>query len=225
MNNKGISLTEVLVTCCIVAIMGSVAVVNFTSHRDPVEKSQLFQSAKLWSAKVDTCLLNVGGWKIEGRTRPPCKIGGNSNFADKFKKRLGWECPVKNPQEDSTKAGPGCFPHFSGDDFYCLAIQKEVKGKKYQCVVHFDIEKRREKIYCGTPSSSSYDTVTCGESHNYTNLKLANQNKWPEGSSTPTEQKDPNISDGNGGDDTDTQQPPPKNQEAPKDGPRHTLTD
>ena len=182
-NNKGISLTEVLVTCCIVAIMGSIAVVNFGSHRDPVEKNQLFQSAKLWSAKVETCLLNVGGWIIERpaglSNKPPCKVGGDSNFASKFKTRLGWDCPVENPQEDNTKAGPGCFPHFS-NNFYCLAIQKEVKGKKYQCVVHFNIEKRKDKIYCGTPAS--YESVDCGDSPSYTDLNEANQNKWPDGS-------------------------------------------
>ena len=32
MNKKGITLTEVLVTCCIVAIMGSIAIVNFGSY-------------------------------------------------------------------------------------------------------------------------------------------------------------------------------------------------
>ena len=52
MNNKGISLTEVLVTCCIMAIMGSIAVVNFGSSDDPIEKRQLFQSANLWIKQV-----------------------------------------------------------------------------------------------------------------------------------------------------------------------------
>ena len=211
MNKKGITLTEVLVTCCIVAIMGSIAIVNFGSYNDPVEKSQLFQSAKVWSARVKTCILNVGGWKIKrfskpgddpcpaGETEPcqvarHCRVGGNSNFANKFKTRLGWDCPVENPQEDSTKAGPGCFPYFSDDDFYCLDIRKEKRGTKYQCIVHFNIKNHREKIYCGTPAS--YESVSCGDSPTYTNLKEADKNKWPEDSapSTTTGLGDANMS-------------------------------
>ena len=163
MNNKGISLTEVLVTCCIMAIMGSIAVVNFGSSDDPIEKRQLFQSANLWIKQVNNCLLSVssmGGWTTkrfskgnetcsDGEIEPcqkakPCKVGGGAHNQNiKFKQRLGWNCPVKN--QGTSKNQPGCFAHFlkeNGDEkWYCLAIQKEVKGKKYQVVVHFDIEK------------------------------------------------------------------------------------
>ena len=189
-NNKGISLVEVLVTCGLLAIMGSIAVVNFGSYRDPVEKSQLFQSAKLWSAKVKTCILNVGGWKIErpaGGNPRPCGVwcGPNScPHKNKLKTKIGYDCP--------SEATCSVFTDTTGNEFYCFNIQKEKRGTKYQCIVHFNIKRHREKIYCGTPAS--YESVDCDDSYDYTaNLKEANENKWPDDSDTSTQQADPNA--------------------------------
>ena len=190
MNNKGITLTEVLVTCCIVAIMGSIAIVNFGSYEDPTQKKELYQSAKVWSARVKTCILNVGGWKIKrfskanescptGESEPcktitPCRVSGDGHTpkdAKKFKQKLGYDCPGD------------CLGKVGGD-FYCLDIRKEKRGTKYQCIVHFNIKNHREKIYCGTPASYNTLNNNCGASPTYTDLKEAKQNKWPEASST-----------------------------------------
>ena len=196
-NNKGISLTEVLVTCGLVAIMGGIAVVNYGSHRDPVEKRQLFQSAKLWSAKVKTCILNVGGWVIEredSRWSPrPCRVGKGSpgTHKIKFKQRLGWDCPTEKQESDKSE---GCFSNFSDHDkFNCLDIRQKKRGTKYQCIVHFNIEKHTEKIYCGTPPTyRTLSKTTCGSDNpSYTDLKEANENKWPEPSNTQQGRGDP----------------------------------
>ena len=69
-NNKGISLTETIITLGVLGVLASIAVVNFGSHRDPVEKRELFQSAKVWSMQVKNCLLNfssMGGWEVRKR--------------------------------------------------------------------------------------------------------------------------------------------------------------
>ena len=192
-NNKGISLTEVLVTCGLVAIMGGIAVVNLGSHRDPVEKSQLFQSAKLWSMKVENCINNLssmGGWEItnaKGAKERPCGVwcGPNScNHRNKLRNKIGYNCP--------SEATCSVFTDSTKDKFYCFDIRKEKRGKKYQCIVHYNIKRKRDVIHCGTPSS--YESVDCDDTYDYTaNLKPANQNKWPEPSSTPNRQGDANI--------------------------------
>ena len=91
--------------------MGSIAIVNFGSYEDPTQKRELYQSAKVWSARVKTCILNVGGWQIErpgGESQTPCRVGGGpKSHKNKFKKQLGWDCPVEKQPADQYQAG--CF--------------------------------------------------------------------------------------------------------------------
>ena len=188
-NNKGISLTEVIITLGILGVLAGIAVANFGSHKDPTYKNQLLQSAKIFSMRVKNCILNVsgmGGWKImqygpSDTTEPsqpmwPCKA---TNKAE-LKKKIGWDCP-----SDSTCTGVVD----SAGEFYCLDIRQDIKGKKYQCIVHFNIEKHTEKIYCGTPAS--WATVSCGDSPSYTTVKESDKHKWPEPSNTPQGRGDP----------------------------------
>ena len=58
-NNKGFSLTEVVVTCAILAIIGGIGLANFGSYEAPTQKRELLQSAKIFSMSVKNCLLNV----------------------------------------------------------------------------------------------------------------------------------------------------------------------
>jgi len=190
-NNKGISLTEVLVTCCIVAVMGGIAVVNFGSHRDPVEKRQLFQSAKLWSAKVKNCLLNfssMGGWEVRKPTWTkcpddclyPCRVVDSvlSDSKKNLKEKLGWDCPSDH-----------CRGYLDAHDkWYVMDIRKEVKGTKYQVIVHFNIENQDESIYCRTNANyhgvgqSDYNSSPSYASWNANNTDK--QCEWPKDSKT-----------------------------------------
>ena len=164
-NNKGFSLTEVVVTCGILAIIGGIGLANFGSYEDPTQKRELLQTAKVFSMRVKNCILNVssmGGWKIKQADNSymyPCKAMNN----DELKDKLGWECPGD------------CVGHL-GSDFYCMDIQKTKKGTKYQCIVHFNIEKQSEEIYCGTPEN--FATVSCANNPTtYTGLKVS-KTKW-----------------------------------------------
>ena len=71
MNNKGISLTEVVVTCGILAIIGGIGLANFGSYEAPTQKRELLQTAKVFSMRVELCLNNVlsmGGWVVKKPT-------------------------------------------------------------------------------------------------------------------------------------------------------------
>ena len=66
-----------------------------------------------------------------------------------LRKKLGWKCP-----------GDHCQGYVdSGDTWYVLDIRKEVKGTKYQVIVHFNIKDKNESIYCRT-NASYYDVVS-----------------------------------------------------------------
>ena len=193
-NNKGFSLTEVVVTCGILAIIGGIGLANFGSYEDPTQKKELLQSAKIFSMRVKNCILNVssmGGWKIKQADNTymyPCKATDKAEL----KKFLGWDCP-----SDSTCEGV----MDAGGKFYCLNIQKEKKGTKYQCIVHFNIDRQNEEIYCGTPTSWEAFTVSsCVSSPTYqADLKLSDT-KWQDeaGLSTPKKQGDANVGVGGG---------------------------
>ena len=190
-NNKGITLAEVIITLGVLGVLASIAVVNYGSHKDPTYKNQLLQSAKMFSMSVKNCIINVssmGGWKIKqyqaGDTTEPTKVMYPCKATNKaeLEKKLGWDCP-----SDSTCTGVVD----SAGEFYCLDIRQDIKGKKYQCIVHFKIVGQTDKIYCGTPAS--WTTVSCGDSPPYTTVKESDKNKWPEPSSTPKNQGDANI--------------------------------
>ena len=178
-NNKGFSLTEVVVTCGILAIIGGIGLANFGSYEDPTQKRELLQTAKVFSMRVKNCILNVssmGGWEIkQGSDNSifPCK----ATTEDELKELLGWDCPSESTCEGVATSG-----------LYCLNIKKEKKGTKYQCIVHFDIESQNEEIYCGTPES--FATVRCvNNPTTYTGLKVSKA-KWQDEAGKTTEESE-----------------------------------
>ena len=191
-NNKGISIAEVIITLGVLGVLASIAVVNFGSHKDPTYKNQLLQSAKMFSMSVKNCIINVssmGGWKIkqyqDGDTTKPTKVMYPCKATNKaeLEKKLGWDCP-----SDSTCTG------VATSEFYCLDIRQDIKGKKYQCIVHFEIVGQTDKIYCGTPAS--WATVSCESNPtSYTTVKESDKHKWPEPSNTQQGQGEPGQGD------------------------------
>ena len=190
-NNKGISLTEVIITLGVLGVLASIAVVNFGSHRDPVEKRELFQSAKVWSMQVKNCLLNfssMGGWEVRKPNWTkcpddclyPCEVSDSvlSDSKKNLKKKLGWDCPSDHCRGyvDAHKT------------WYVMDIRKEVKGTKYQVIVHFNIENQSESIYCRT--NASYYSVVQGDYNStpsYASWNANNTDKqceWPKDSKT-----------------------------------------
>ena len=188
-NNKGLSLTEVCVTLCVVAIIGAVGVANFGSYQTKTDKRSLHTDAKLWTQAVRNCLLSVssmGGWKVKtwkttDTAEPtnvtyPCRAllqnKNDDSKEDEFKKVLGWDCPAESVCEGVVD---------TGNKRYCLSIKKEIKSTKHQVIVHFDIKKQLAKIYCGTPAS--YQALTdCEANPSYKSWNAdntANQCEWP----------------------------------------------
>lgn len=162
-NNKGISLTEVCVTLCVAAIIGGIAIANFSSMGPTEIKRNLHQDGKLWARQVQNCLLSassMGGWEIKrfkktdescptNESDPcikawPCKALDN----DDLKSKLGWEC-----SGDSCSGVVDNDTNDTGNNRYCLEIRKEIKSKNHQVIASFNIKKQTAKIYCGTPTN------------------------------------------------------------------------
>ena len=201
-NNKGITLTEVLVTLAILSIISSIAIVNYGSTQKAETKNQLIKSAKTFSVSVVKCIIGNGGWDIKlvgGRSITPCRvaISGHTSQSDidkhknSLKKKIEWDCP-----------GDQCFGSVGKqqgkDKFFCVDIRKEVMGTKYQVAVHFDIEKQADTIYYGTPQSYEHVRYKCNEVAPVYGTNLSKlpegETKWPEPSSTPPPSGDPNNS-------------------------------
>ena len=180
-NNKGFSLTEVLVTIGILSIMGSIATVTYRGYDLGIEKRNLRQAGRYFALAVGNCVTAAGGWikkrpgfydhdgdsntpeihSMSAETMYPCRPDGVSstpvqitgNIETELKKILDYECP-----------GDECHI-MSRDDrsetkyrYYCLDIRKTVQGKNLQLFVNISMN-----------NPSNYE-VLCRETENFFDL-------------------------------------------------------
>ena len=153
-NNKGFSLTELLVTVGILSIMATIATVTYRKYDIGVEKRNLRQAGRHFALAVGNCISASGGWKI---TRPPTKTDSDGNktldfsqpevpiypceaddadddttdsddcgadLACELKKKLNFVCPASATCHTESSAGSPAW------EYYCLDIQKTVQGTK-----------------------------------------------------------------------------------------------
>ena len=122
LNNKGFSLTEVLVTVGILSIMSGIATMSYRGYDLVAEKRNFRQAGRQFALAVNNCVRSVGGWQIKrpvfydddndpdtpevyGKPMYPCDADGlddsdeNATQTDpdilekELKKKLGFDCP------------------------------------------------------------------------------------------------------------------------------------
>ena len=112
----------------------------------------------------------------------PCEVVDSNQEESRksLQKKIGWKCPGDHCQGYVDSAPD------DSSDWYVMDIRKEVKGTKYQVIVHFDIKKQRESIYCRT--NASYYAVVSGDYNatpSYASWNANNTDKqceWPKDS-------------------------------------------
>ena len=170
-NQKGFSLTEIITTLAVAAIIMGVGSVQYGKYVKKTDISNLCDKATLFAVGVRNCIVSSGGWEVKrfsqgtetckpGESEPcikmtPCKATDTAGL----KKKLNFICPVK----DDPKTGEGCSA-VATPDYYCLNMKKD----KVQVIVHLDVDSKDYKVYSGEPAT--FETVTpatCVKSPSY----------------------------------------------------------
>lgn len=170
-NSLGFSLTEILVTLGLIAIVGSIATVSYRGYDLSIAKKDLKNSGILFANALQNCITASGGWKINHPSAgdiEPCQAGDETDSTDDtedLKKKLNYTCPEGATCKTHARSERGQnYPsgHSKAGQprtllwYYCLSIEKEVSGKTIQVFIRFPLHKPSDyEIWCGevTPTT------------------------------------------------------------------------
>ena len=180
-NHKGFTLIEIVIVLGLLAIIGGVAAFNIGKVNADTQKIELHTGGKLFAEKIRTCIKSVGGWSIKGLNGTdvfPCHVQDTNQdlLKEKLKTNLGWNCPKNATCKTYVHGNPGGGNKFK---YYCLSIQKEINGKKYQVIVRvYYMDPSIYQIWCGNPGETYLplqdETCKKGIGHSNSSFKKIN---------------------------------------------------
>ncbi len=157
--NKGFSLIEILVTLSLIAILSSIAVVNYTGYTKLVELRSLVTAGEVFVAKLNNCI-STSGWsvkKVDGTPLAAC-YKDTTNDADFIRETLeiiGFTCPpdvtCKVVLDNATKKDASHI---------CLDMRKTIRGKNYQLLITVEKDNRNHYRFACKPKVTSYTDLT-----------------------------------------------------------------
>ena len=223
-NQKGFSLTEILVTLGILGTMGAIATISYNGYMESATKTSLKDAGTMFANSVKTCIKASGGWEIKKlkadgtlpddcTTATDCLLPCKATNTAELKKTLDFTCPTKAT----------CATYINkGKDHYCLSIHKEKKQVLVR--VHYKDPVKYE-IWCGEVSSylplggksCREGDIPQGQGVNRVLVSLNDkgfkqgENCWKVGTPTPKPTSTP------------TPTPTPKPTSTPKPGPRSPI--